>query len=72
MREVDIGKGWSKGGFEVVLFPYKAGIDKLAEGLAVSFFAPDELGREVRFAVDMYSNEQARELAGLLAGTPAT
>lgn len=71
VREVDIGKGWSKGGFEVVLFPYKAGIDKLAEGLAVSFFAPDEFGREVRFAIDMYSNEQAREFARLLAGTPS-
>jgi hypothetical protein len=68
VREVDIGKGWSKGGLEVVLFPYKAGIDKLAEGLAVSFFAPDEFGREVRFAIDLYSNEQARDLAGLFAG----
>ena len=68
VREVDIGKGWSKGGLEVVLFPYRAGVDKLAEGLAVSFFAPDEAGREVRFAVDMYTQEHARELSGLLAG----
>ena len=36
IREVDIGKGWSKGGFEVILFPYLAGINKLAEGRAVS------------------------------------
>ncbi|RPI99882.1 MAG: hypothetical protein EHM39_05760 [Chloroflexi bacterium] len=71
VREVDVGKGWSKGGLEVVLLPYRAGIDKLAEGLAVSFFAPDELGREVRFAIDTYTPEYARELAGLLAGSAA-
>jgi hypothetical protein len=71
VREVDIGEGWSKGGLEVVLFPYKAGVDKMAEGLAVSFFAPDEAGREVRFAMDMYSGERAGELAALLAGTPS-
>jgi hypothetical protein len=64
--EVDIGRGWSKGGFDVVLFPYKVGIDKMAEGLAVSFFAPDEYGRQARFAMDMNSNEFARELSQLL------
>jgi hypothetical protein len=71
VREVDIGKGWSKGGLEVVLFPYKAGVDKMAGNQAVSFFAPDEYGREVRFAADMYSEERARELAELLAGMAA-
>jgi hypothetical protein len=69
VREVDVGKGWAKGGWEVVLFPYKAGVDKMSEGLAVSFFAPDEHGREVRFALDMYTREYARELSELLAGT---
>ncbi len=71
VREVDIGEGWAKGGLEVVLLPYKAGVDKMAEGLAVSFFAPDEYGREVRFAMDMYSQEYARELLELLARTAA-
>jgi len=66
IREVDIGKGWSKGGFEVILFPYLAGINKLAEGRAVSFFAPDETGHEVRFALDMYAESKADELAALL------
>jgi hypothetical protein len=69
VREVDIGKGWSKGGLEVVLFPYKAGVDQMAGNRAVSFFAPDEFGREVRFAADMYSEERARELAELLTRT---
>jgi hypothetical protein len=69
VREVDIGKGWSKGGLEIVLLPYKAGVDQMAKGRAVSFFAPDEAGREVRFAIDMYSEEHARELSQLLATT---
>ena len=43
ISEVDIGKGWAKGGFEVVLFPYKAGIDRMSEGLAVSFWDRDFL-----------------------------
>ena len=66
ISEVDIGKGWEKGGFEVVLFPYKAGIDRMSEGLAVSFFAPDEHGKQVRFAIDLYTKEYARELAEVL------
>jgi len=66
-REVNIGKGWSKGGLEVVLFPYKAGVDQLAGNQTVSFFAPDEFGREVRFAADLYSEQHAHELVELLA-----
>ena len=65
-RKIDIGKGWSKGGFAVILFPYLAGINKMAEGRAVSFFAPDETGHEVRFALHMYAEPKANELAGLL------
>jgi hypothetical protein len=71
VREVDIGKGWAKGGLEVVLLPYTAGIDRLATGVTVSFFAPDELGREVRFAVDVYTPDHARKLAGLLRAAPS-
>ena len=70
IRDVNIGKGWSKGGFEVILFPYLVGINKMAEGRAVSFFAPDETGHEVRFALDMYAESKAKELAGLLRSTP--
>lgn len=66
IREVDIGRGWSKGGFEVVLFPYKTAIDKMSDGVAVSFFAPDEYGREVRFALSMYTADKALELAEVL------
>jgi hypothetical protein len=66
VREVDVGKGWAKGGLEVVLLPYRPGIDQMSEGLAVSFFAPDEYGHEVRFAVSMYTPQCAAELAALL------
>jgi len=66
VREVDIGKGWSKGGFGFLLFPYKPAIDKMSEDLTVSFFSPDEDGREVRVAVAMYTSESARELAEIL------
>jgi hypothetical protein len=66
VREIDIGSGWSKGGLGVVLFPYKAGVDKMSEGRAVSFFAPDEFGREVRFAIDVFTEDRARELRALL------
>lgn len=68
VNQVDIGKGWSKGGLDVVLFPYKAGIDKMAGQRAVSFFAPDEHGREVRFAIELFTETDVRELAGLLGG----
>lgn len=67
VHDVDIGEGWSKGGLGVVLFPYKAGIDRMSAGRAVSFFAPDESGHEVRFAVDMFTGDRACELRDLLA-----
>jgi len=66
VKEVDGGRGWSKGGLGIVLFPYKAGVDAMAGVRAVSFFAPDEQGHEVRFAVHMTSDSDARELATLL------
>jgi hypothetical protein len=69
VRDVAIGKGWSRGGLEVVLLPYKAGIDAMAGVRAVSFFAPDENGREARFAIHMHSDADARELADLLEAT---
>lgn len=66
VREVDVGRGWSKGGLGVVLFPYRAAIDAMAGLRVVSFFGPDERGREVRFALHLTSDEAARELAGVL------
>ena len=42
IRAVDVGPGWSKGGLEVVLFPYRAAIGAMAALRAASFFGPDE------------------------------
>ena len=67
VSDVRIGKGWSAGGLGIVLLPYKAGIDAMAGVRAVSFFGPDEHGHEVRFAVHMHSDEDARQLSDLLA-----
>lgn len=54
-----------------MLFPYKSGINKMSEGLAVSFFAPDEHGHEVRFALSLYTTGKARHLTEVLGGTSA-
>jgi hypothetical protein len=63
IREVDVGRGWSKGGLGAVLFYVRPVIDAMAARRAVSFFAPDERGRGVRFALHMTSDEAAQELA---------
>lgn len=69
VSDVAIGEGWSRGGMDVVLLPYKKGVDKMAEGGAVSFFAPDERGGEVRYALHCVRAEDAEELATLLKST---
>lgn len=66
VHDVKIGEGWADGGIDVVLLPVKAGIDALSAGRAVSFYAPDERGRDVRYALHMTSDAAATELAGLL------
>lgn len=66
VSDVAIGEGWARGGLEVVLLPYKKGIDGMAAGRAVSFFAPDGEGRQVRYALHMHSTEEAEEVARLL------
>lgn len=66
VREVDVGPGWSKGGLDVVLLPYMRALNVMLGARPVSFFAPDEDGLEVRFALHMTSDEDAQVLAGLL------
>ena len=65
---VTLGAGWSEGGLGVVLFPYIGGIDRLAEGHAVSWWGPDEAGNEVRFALHCYDQGRALRLYRLLRG----
>lgn len=63
VSDVSIGAGWSRGGMEIVLLPYKKAIDQMAAEGAVSFFAPDERGREVRYALHCPDPQDARALA---------
>jgi hypothetical protein len=69
VRDVTVGPGWSNGGMAVVLLPYKKAIDSMAGPRAVSWYAPDEAGREVRYALHLYSDEDAERLAALLRGS---
>jgi hypothetical protein len=66
VHDVKIGEGWADGGIDVVLLPVKGGIDAMSANRAVSFYAPDEHGRDVRYALHMTSEDDATELAGLL------
>lgn len=66
VRSVKVGEGWADGGIDVVLLPYKRAIDVMAAGRAVSFFAPDDAGRDVRYALHMTSEADAAALAALL------
>lgn len=68
VHDVKIGAGWADGGIDVVVMPVVKGIDKLAEDRAVSFFAPDEAGRDVRYAFHFASDDDASEFADLLGG----
>jgi hypothetical protein len=69
VRGVRIGAGWARKGLWLVILPYVAGINKMAEGYTVSFEAPagDTEGHAV-YAFHMHSKEEARQLATLLHG----
>ena len=66
ISDVRIGKGWSRGGFDEVLFLYRAGVDKVAEGRAVSFFAPDEDGHLVRYGIHIHEDDDLARFAAEL------
>lgn len=66
IEAVKVGAGWADGGMDVVLLPLRKAIDGLAKDRAVSFFAPDDQGREVRYALHMTSEADAAELGALL------
>jgi len=67
VSEVQVGSGWARDGMQVVVAPYKAGIDQLATN-AVTFRAPDGEGHNVIYAIQMFSAEDAAKLAALLGG----
>lgn len=67
VNRVRVGKGWARKGMWLLILPYVAGVNSLAEGFCVSFEGPDgDIGREVVYALHMQTQEEARALAGLL------
>jgi hypothetical protein len=64
---VTLGSGWASGGLNIILLPYVGGIDQLAAGHTVSWWGPDESGREVRYALHCYDEADAERLYELLA-----
>lgn len=67
VSEVQVGSGWARDGMQVVVAPYKAGIDQLATN-TVTFRAPDGEGHRVIYAIQMFSAEDAHRLSSLLTG----
>ncbi|MHB0874447.1 MAG: hypothetical protein ACYC5O_00230 [Anaerolineae bacterium] len=69
VRDVRIGKGWARKGLSLIIMSYVPGINSMAEGLAVSFEAPDEqTGNDVVYALHMRTIEEAQALAAALGG----
>jgi hypothetical protein len=67
VRNVTVGQNWARDGMRLVIAPYARGIDALAARRAVCFNAPDGDGHDASWALHMLSDEDAVELADLLA-----
>jgi len=64
-----VGRGWARKGLWLVIPPYVAGINRMAEGYAVSFEAPDgETHGDAVYALHMQTKEEAQALVRLLEG----
>lgn len=69
IKRVKIGPGWARKGLWLVILPYVAGINKMAEGHTVSFEAPaGDVAGDAVYAFHMHTKEEAGELARLLQG----
>jgi hypothetical protein len=66
VRDVRIGRGWDRGGLGLVILPFLAAINKMSEGYAVSFEAPDGEGGKAIYALHMRTPADARALAAAL------
>jgi hypothetical protein len=67
VRRVTVGRGWARKGLWLVIAPYVAGINKMAEGYAVSFEAPDgDRDGGAVYALHMQTKEEAQVLVRLL------
>jgi hypothetical protein len=69
VKRVKIGPGWARNGLWLVILPYVAGINNMAEGYAVSFEAPaGDVPGDAVYAFHMHTKDEATELARLLQG----
>jgi len=69
VKRVMVGRGWARKGLWLVIAPYVAGINKMAEGYTVSFEAPDgETDGDAVYALHMQTREAAQALVRLLEG----
>ena len=69
VKRVTVGRGWARNGLWLVIAPYVAGINTMAEGYAVSFEAPDgERDGDAVYALHMQTKEEAQALVRLLEG----
>ena len=67
VKRIKIGRGWSRNWIWLVILPFVAPINKISEGLVVSFEITDkESGKDIVFALLTSSRETARSLADLL------
>ena len=68
-KRIRIGRGWARNWLWLVILPFVAQINKLSEGLVVSFEAPDgETGKDAVYAFLMPNKDKAQALAKLLEG----
>ncbi len=69
VKHVKIGRGWARNGLWLVILPYVAPLNKISEGHAVSFEAPDgvKTGDSV-YAVHFDDERDAATMTRLLEG----
>jgi len=69
VKRVKIGRGWARNWIWLVILPFVVPINKLSEGLVVSFEAPDgETGKDAVYAFLLPNKDKAQALAKLLEG----
>lgn len=67
VQNIQVGRGWARRGMWLLILPYVAVVNKMADGYCVSFEAPDgeRKGDDV-YALHMRSREDARCLVASL------
>lgn len=71
VKRVKIGRGWARNGLWLVILPYLVPLNKISEGHAVSFEAPDGVTRgDSVYAIHFWDRTDAAALAKLLGGGP--